>query len=176
MAVSKENRGACETEDEEPPEEEFPEELFDDEPPEEGLFDEEGLSDEPESEEGEPLSFLEEDGLELPEELLLSEELSLFDEGVSFSEEVSEGVELVLSEEEPLSSKLPELSEFSKRDEPPIGTLGFFEGLSPPQLNPKAITAPISKIAKSAAEIINHSFPLFFSTQTVCFSSKEVIQ
>ena len=171
MAVSKENRGVTELDDDEPSEVEFPEEMFDDEPSEEGL------SDEPESEEDEPLSFLEEDGLELPEELLLSEELSLPEETTVFSEEVSEGVELVLSEEEPLSSKLPELSEFSKRDEPPIGTLGFLEGpSSPPQLNPKAITAPISKIAKSAAEIINHSFPLFFSTQTVCFSSKEVIQ
>jgi hypothetical protein len=150
--------------------EELLEELFEDEASEEGFFDE------PASEEDEPLSFLEEDGLELPEELLLSEELSLFDEGVSFSEEVSEGVELVLSEEEPLSSKLPELSEFSKRDEPPIGTLGFFEGLSPPQLNPKAITAPISKIAKSAAAIMSHRLSVFLSASTACFSSKEVIQ
>ena len=69
MAVSTEKRGACETVDEELPEEEFPEELpeelFDDEPFEEGLLDE------PESEEGELLSFLEEAGLELPEEAFI---------------------------------------------------------------------------------------------------------
>ena len=176
MAVSKENRGACETADDEPPEEEFPEELpeelFEEETPEEGLLEE--LA----SEEGELLSFLEEAGLELPKELLLSEELSLFDDGSSFSEEPSEGVELVPSEEEPACEPLPSvlllLSELSNTEEPPMGALGFSEG--PPQLRLKAITAPISKRANRAAAIKSHRLSVFLSASTACFSSKEVIQ
>ena len=167
MAVSKEKRGACETVDEE-----LPEEPFEDEPPEEGLLD--GLA----SEEVKLLSFLEEEGLELPEELLLSEELSLFDDGASFSEEPSEGVELVPSMEEspcePPSTVLLLLSELSGIEEPPMGVLGFSEG--PPQLRLKAITAPISKMANRAATIMSHRLPVFLLTSTVCFSSKEVIQ
>ena len=172
----------------EPPEEEFPEELpeelFEEEPSEEGLLgeegvlDEEGVPDELASEEVELLSFLEEEGLELPEELLLSEELSVFDEGVSFSEEPSEGVELVLSEEEspcePLPSVLLISSEPSSTEEPPMGALGFSEG--PPQLRLKAITAPISKRANKAAAIKSHRLSVFLSASTACFSSKEVIQ
>ena len=164
--------------------EELLEELFEDEVSEEGLFDEEGVLDEeglPDglaSEEVELLSFLEDAGLELPEELLLSEELSVFDDGPSFSEEPSEGVELALSEEEsacePPSTVLLISSEPSSIEEPPMGTLGFSEG--PPQLRLKAITTPISKRANRAAAIKSHRLFFSFGVLMVCFSSNEVMQ